>query len=197
MRQIRREHLDRDYGLSLGPKHNRPKPPEIDDQGNLRLNPLRYRLEDFPPALLLDRKGVVWHFSVAESGEILIGSENPFDALKDDEPTALQNGMQQANPGLTTEELRQRLTDQGHPTVTAGFDETGRTTLQPARVSGELRWNEEVARFEVIDRSGRYMHPTVRPDVTPANATRWLGNVAQRLARHFGVPIHPVLHKRK
>jgi hypothetical protein len=138
---------------------------------------------------------VTWHFSVTAKGEILIGAENPFDVLQDDERTALHAGMHQAHPELTADELRKRLNDQGHPTIIAGF-ETGRTTLQPVRVSGELRWNGAAARFEVIDRSGRYMNPAVRPGITPASATRWLANVARRMARQFDVPIHPVLHHR-
>jgi hypothetical protein len=197
VRRLRREQLDRDYGLSLGPKHNRPKAPEIDDQGDLRLNPLRYRLEEFPPALLLDRRGVEWAFAVTADGEILMGAENSFHALEHDERTVLEDGMRQANPELTEDELRRGLIDQGHPTITAGFDATGRSTIQPARVSGVLRWDMEAARFEIIDESGRYMHPTVRPGFTPEDATRWLTNVARRMARHFGVPIHSVLHRRK
>jgi hypothetical protein len=195
LRRLRREHLDRAYGELAGPKHGRPKAGELDDRGDVRLNPLWYRLEDFPPALLLGRKGAVWHHAVGADGEIHIGSEEPRGVLHDEEWTELFDAMHQAEPDLTMEQLQDRLDKQGHPTIAAGYDDTGRTTVEPARISGELQWNKATARFEVSDKSGRYMSASVRPGVTAAKSRRWLGNVARRMSRHFGETIHPVLVK--
>jgi hypothetical protein len=105
--------------------------------------------------------------------------------------------MHEAQPELTLEQLQDKLDCQGHPTIAAGFDDTGRTTIKRARVSGELQWNDRTERFEVSDKSGRYMSASIRPGVTAARTQRWLGNVARRMTRHFGVPIHPVVIKNK
>jgi Domain of unknown function (DUF4157) len=197
LRRLRRERLDRAYGELVGPKTGRPKLPELDDRDDVRLNPLWYRLDDFPPALLLERKGALWHYSVGADGELSLGSEKPRGVLQTEEWTALLDGMHEAHPELTLEQLREDLDSQGHPTIAAGFDDTGRTTVEPGRVSGELQWNAKTERFEVSDKSGRYMSAGVRPGLTAGTTRRWLANVARRMTRHFGVTIHPVVIKNR
>jgi hypothetical protein len=128
-------------------------------------------------------------------GQIHIGSEEPRGVLQEEEWTVLLDGMHQTEPDLTVEELKGRLDTQGHPTIAAGFDDTGRTTVEPARVSGELQWNKVNERFEVSDKSGRYMSASVRPGVSPEKGRRWVGNVARRMGRHFSGRIHHVLVK--
>lgn len=72
---------------------------------------------------------------------------------------------------------------------------SGRTTVEPVRVSGELRWNKVNERFEVCDMSGRYISASVRTGVSPEKGRRRVGNVARRMGRHFSGRIHQVLVK--
>ncbi|MFE4453468.1 hypothetical protein [Streptomyces sp. NPDC056796] len=185
---------DRDFGPLAGPK--RVKDTELDDQGDVRLNPLWYRLEDFRPALL-ERRGARWHFAVDEDGRILIGSEQPLGIADDEELGRLLDGMRdsEANAGLTMDELRKALDGQGHPTVAAGFTAHGDTRIRPARIAGELAFDPGAGRWEVSDKSGRYMSSRIRPGLRPADAHAWLTNVAERMGTAFGTEITPVLYK--
>ncbi|WP_433558429.1 hypothetical protein ACQPWY_07660 [Pseudonocardia xinjiangensis] len=185
----RRQRLDHEYGPLAGPKRVKEES-EFADDGDVRLNPVWYRLENIPPGLLLDRgKNAVWCFSVGARGEVLMGSEDITTVVEDEEWARLLTGMQEKDPTLTMDQLQLRLNAAGHPTIAAGFQPLGRTQVKPARVSGELRWNAETERFEINDQSGRYMSKKVRPGLERADAARWMTNLADRMAKHFGVPI--------
>jgi hypothetical protein len=185
--------MDADYGQMLGPKEGSTKPWELTETKGIRVNPLWYRLEDFPRQLLLERKGALWHYSVGGNGEISIGSEEIRGVVQDDEWEQLHAGMQTKDSSLTMEDLKGQLDRQGHPTIAAGFSSSGRSAIRPARVSGEVQWKNE--RFEVNDKSGRYMSKKVRADSTADESMRWLENVARRMSAQWGVEVHPVIVK--
>ncbi|WP_204033909.1 hypothetical protein [Micromonospora qiuiae] len=186
--------LDHEYGPVVEPK--RVKEAEKAADGGVRLNPVWYRLDDFPPTLL-ERKDAHWHYAVDADGEIRIGSEEISTVLDEPEWQQLLTGMRRVEGDLTMEQLRAALDGQGHPTIAAGFDEVGGTVVQAARVSGELSWNEAAGRWEANDKSGRYMSDKVRPDLEAADVTRWVGNVARRMSAQFGpgYEVRPVLLK--
>ena len=181
--------LDHAYGGLAGPK--RIKPGERDDRGALRLNPFWYRLEDAPRDLLR-RRGAHWHYLVNQAGDILLGTEEIGTVLTEREWADLATAMNRADPEMTVDRLKQLLDHQGHPTIAAGFDEAGRTVQRPARVSGELVFNADAARWEVNDRSGRYMRPKIRKSTDPSATVDWAARVAKRLSDHFGEPINAV-----
>jgi hypothetical protein len=185
----RRQRLDHEYGPLVGP-HRVKEESELAEDGDVRLNPVWYRLENFPPGLLLDRgKSAVWCFSVGARGEILMGCEDITTVVEVVEWARLLTAMQEKDPTLTMDELQLRLNSSGHPTIAASFQSLGRTQVKPARVSGELLWNAELERFEINDKSGRYMSKKVRAGLQRADAVRWMTTVADRMTRHFGVPI--------
>ena len=186
--------LDHEYGPVVEPK--RVKEAEKATDGGVRLNPVWYRLDDFPPTLL-ERRDAHWHYAVDVDGEIRIGSEEISTVLDEPEWQQLLTGMRRVEGDLTMEQLRAALDGQGHPTIAAGFDEVGGTVVQAARVSGELSWNEAAGRWEVNDKSGRYMSDKVRPGLRAADLTRWVGNVARRMSAQFGpgYEVTPVLLK--
>lgn len=193
--QSNQQELDHEYGQLAGPKGGQAKPAELAD-GELRLNPMWYRLEDFPPKLLLERKKAIWLYSVGAGGEISVGVEKMEDVVEPQEWKKLFDGMRQKDPDLTElGHIQELLNDLGHPTIAAAFHPLGKTKLSPARVSGELRWEDENSRFVVSDKSGRYMSPKVREDVTQEQAERWLANVARRMSERLGVTVHPVVVK--
>ncbi|MGW7572022.1 hypothetical protein ACWGJV_37885 [Streptomyces tendae] len=173
---------------------------EFDDRGQVRLNPLWYRLGDFKPTLLersglLERTGAVWHYAVDEDGESSIGSDQPLTIAEADELVELLTAMQTKNPDLTMDQLKAAIDNQGHPTVAAAFDPTGAARIRPARISGELSYRTSTGRWEVTDKSGRYMSNKIRPSVDPEAAQRWLAEVAREMSRHFGVEVAPLLFK--
>ena len=191
----RRKRLERDYGPLTGPHRVKPES-ELADDEKVRLNPVWYRLEDFPPALLLDRgRQAVWCFSVGARGEILMGTEMINTVVEDAEWTRLFDGMREKDPTLTMSDLRVHLNASGHPTIAAGFESLGRTKTQPARFSGELLWSDPAegeegpGHFVINDKSGRYMGPKVRPGLKREDSLRWMDNVARRMSRHFGIAI--------
>ncbi|MEV4346260.1 hypothetical protein AB0J83_17460 [Actinoplanes sp. NPDC049596] len=179
--------LDHEYGGLAGPK--RIKPGERDEQGRLRLNPLWYRLEDFPPRLLDDRPGAHWQYLVDENGDILLGAEEITTVVAEDEWRQLAGAIARVDPDITVERLKELLDHQGHPTVAAGFDEVGHTVRRPARISGELSYDEATQRWVINNKSGRYMKPKVRKGMGPETSRPWTERVAARLQDHFGRPI--------
>ncbi|MFG1867284.1 flagellar biosynthesis protein FlhF [Micromonospora arborensis] len=183
--------LDHEYGVVVKPK--RVKPGELAD-GRVRLNPVWYRLADFPPAFL-ERKDARWHYTVDADGEIRIGTEEIRTVLDDEEWQQLLTGMRRLDGQLTLEGLKASLDGQGHPTIAAGFVGPGVTEERPARVSGEFGWNAVTGRWEANDKSGRYMSEKVRSDLDPDNLMRWVGNVAGRIGAQLGVEVTPVLLK--
>ena len=182
--------IDHRFGPLAGPK--KVKDREFDDGGQVRLNPLWYRLEDFKPTLL-ERTGAVWHFTVDEDGHILLGSDALLTIAEEDELQELLTPMREKDPALTMDQLKGYLDNQGHPTVAAGFHDTGATRLRPARISGELSY--QAGRWEVSDKSGRYMSNKVRPGLDANAAQSWLSNVAQEMSQQFGVHVEAVLFK--
>jgi hypothetical protein len=185
------EHTER-FGPLAGPK--KVKDSELNDEGQVRVNPLWYRLEDFKPALL-ERTSGVWHYAVDEDGHILIGSEEPLTLIEDGELRKLLEGMQSRNPDLTMEELKAALVHQGHPSITVGFTDEGTTRVRPARIAGELAYNKDLARWELNDKSGRYMSFKIRPGLKADVAGLWLRNAADRISEALHVSVTPVLFK--
>jgi hypothetical protein len=210
--------VDREYGVLVAAK----KVKQVEqDAGGVRVNPLWYRLEDFPRELLLGRPGSVWHYSVGADGAISIGSEELISVVQEREWEELLAGILRRDPGAVRPEairpevlaefqedhpgeplpqtpmevLKFLMNGLGHPTIALDFGELGMAVEAPGRVSGELVWNAESRRWEVNDKSGRYMSKKVRPDVDPGDSLRWLGNVARRIGEHFGVEVAPVLLK--
>ncbi len=170
---------------------------ERDDQGDIRLNPLWYRLSDLPPGVVLSHRGGKWRYVVRADGAIYIGAEKFESMLSDDEWENLVGNMRlaEANRDLTVDELKAALRRQGHPTIAAGFTDTGTAVAAPARVGGGLHWNPDMERWEVNDKSGRYMSTTARPGITEERALPWITNVAARLTEHLGVEIAPVPYR--
>ncbi|MFF9490445.1 hypothetical protein [Streptomyces sp. NPDC014676] len=188
------EELDRAYGPLAGPKKVKERERDQRDSRQVRLNPLWYRLEDFKPALL-ERTSGVWHYVVDEDGEISIGSDKVLDVMTEDELHELFSRMREADESLTLERLTAALDNQGHPTVAAGFRADGTTVVRPGRISGELAYNQAAGRWELTDKSGRYMSNKIRPSLPPDQAVRWLANTARRIGERVGTPVTAVLYK--
>ncbi|MFI8006968.1 hypothetical protein [Streptomyces sp. NPDC086010] len=178
--------LDVMFGPAVAPKT--VKRGEQDDAvaPQVRLNPLWYPLEDFRPALL-DRGGV-WLYAIDQDGRFFLGSEDVWSIAGEEERQQLLAAMRTTRPGLTMQELRGVLNDQGVPTVAAGFDEAGATVVGPARVGGELFRDPLTGRW-TIDASSRYVGPAVRPGVEAASVTRWVRNAAEVLSSALGIPV--------
>ncbi|WP_329042842.1 hypothetical protein OHT61_31340 [Streptomyces sp. NBC_00178] len=178
--------LDVMFGPAVAPKT--VKRSEQDDavSPQVRLNPLWYPLEDFRPALL-DRGGV-WLYAIDQDGRFFLGSEDVWSIAGEEERQRLLAAMRTTRPGLTMQELRGVLNDQGVPTVAAGFDEAGATVVGPARVGGELFRDPLTGRW-TIDASSRYVGPAVRPGVEAADVTRWVRNAAEVLSSALGITV--------
>ncbi|WP_212999908.1 toxin glutamine deamidase domain-containing protein [Winogradskya consettensis] len=180
--------LDRAYGELAGPK--RVKAGERDDRGDVRVNPLRYPLSEFPRAFL-DRHAARWHYVVDEQGEIVIGTEEVGTVLTDAEWRELAGWT-----STEVDELKAELDHQGHPTLGAGFTADGRTVRRPARIAGEISYDGTAGRWEINDKSGRHMSAKVRQNVTPDRILGWVERVAGRFHDRFpDVEFHPVLTK--
>ncbi|BCY15452.1 hypothetical protein [Actinoplanes sp. L3-i22] len=161
----------------------------------VRLNPAWMPLADFHPNLFEGRPDAHWHYVVTPDGEIYIGSEEILTVVSDAQLRDLHAGMVTKNPDLTLDQLRDSINQQGHPTIGARFDGDGKSYAGQARVSGELGVNPATGRWEVNDKSGRYMSGKVRPDLQVADVKRWLANVAERMTAQFGIPVEPRLFK--
>jgi hypothetical protein len=172
-----------DYRLAplVAPKPGKVKEQELEqkDEGaeeRVRLNPLWYPLSEFPPTLL-SRLGARWQYAVVGNGNVYIGSGYLKSVLTDEEREKSKDWLDAAD-GLA------------HPTIAAGFTPSGQTVLAKARISGEFGWNAEARRWEVNDKSGRYMSEVVRPKLTVAEVERWLGNVAALFTERLGIKVH-------
>jgi hypothetical protein len=126
--------LDKKFGPLAGPKEIKER--ERDDQGELRLNPVWYPLEEFHEGLLVE--GRTWMYVIDERGGIFLGSDEKLGSvISDGQWKAQVAGMRAADPGLDAAKLRSALTGQGHPTVGTGFETGGATALaRPARIAG-------------------------------------------------------------
>ncbi|MFE7873025.1 toxin glutamine deamidase domain-containing protein [Micromonospora humida] len=183
--------LDGTYGPAV--RAARITPEERDDTGDVRLNPLWYRLADFPAHLLDPARARSWRYVVAEDGEIYLGAADAAAAMRPRDFRALLAGMRQHDPELTAERLREQLGGQGHAGLAVGFDARGRAIERHARVGGELTWNESARRWQVDDRSAQYMGVT-RPTMDPAEVQGWLGTVAAAVGGRLDRDVIPVRH---
>jgi hypothetical protein len=202
-------HRDPDhyFGPTVAPK--RAKPEEMDGP-DVRLNPLWTPLEQIKPSLLTGTQDGVWLFTVTEDLRVLVGSEQPSAIMSEEQLTDLVAGLQEAAHRVRDEEeddedkqkLREMDPDQarkwviermdglGHVGIAAKFASDGRTGLGSSRVSGEFRRSEKFLYLTVNDKSGRYMSKKVRgEDLDPADAARWLDNVAKLFSEHLGVEV--------
>ncbi len=191
--------LDHEYGPLVPPK--RVKDEEADSEGFPRVNPVLYRLSELPREVLLGHTEAQWHYAVDADGDIRIGSEQLGQMLSDeellDQYANYHNGARPEIGDPAVQEFRDRIDGQGHPTIAVEFTDSGEVAnaAPPARVSGEIGWNDEAQRWEANDKSGRYMSEKVRPSPDPDDIHRWIGNVAVRLSRRLGVPVTPTLLK--
>lgn len=160
------------------------------DDGSLRVNPAWYKLEDFPPDLLVKDINVRWIYTVDEDGEIALGRDQMV--LNERQVASLAAAMHEKDPSITGDKLHDKLTGLGHPTVAVGFDPDGRTRVGSARISGELWWNEDETRFEINEDSGRYMHPEVRSETDRVSSDRFARQVAKRMTQRFGTEVYYV-----
>src|SRR5690348_12907984 len=69
----RRRELDHWYGPPVGPKGVKER--ERDEDGDVRLNPLHYRLAELRREFFLKRTGAVWHYVAGVDGEIRVGTD--------------------------------------------------------------------------------------------------------------------------
>jgi hypothetical protein len=194
--------LDHAYGPLVGPSW--VKTEEQDAETRVpRINPVWYRLSDMPPEVMSSHTNAKWIYGVDAEGHIRIGSANLSTMLSDEE-LAEQYGYHHQGQQPSDEQLekfRKRLDGQGHPTIAVEFGADGQISQidrehhPQSRVSGEIVWNREAKSWEVNINSGRYMHgnkqwsKTRKPRPTEAEYRRWLGNVADRLSAHLGVPV--------
>lgn len=174
--------LDHAAGQAVPPK--KTKDHEIDDKGDVRLNPLWVPLSEFNGRDLDNSpEGAKWQYAVTEDGEISLGSEDVASLIPKGQLDRLLAGMRTKQPGLTAADLSGGLENMGHPTIAAHFDQvTGRTTSNPkGRVSGELYRIGGV--WTLNDKSGRFMAEKVRGKPQTEDLERWLSGVAQRISR--------------
>jgi hypothetical protein len=183
----------RDDALAAPVLPKRVKDEELDADGEVRINPLWTPLEDIDPDLLIaGNRDAVWIYTVTQEGRVLVGSEKPSDVLPDDQFDALLDGVRTRHPETTADELRRTVDGLGHTGIAARFRADGRLDPGASRVSGEFLWSEELGSWTVNDKSGRYMSKSVRPDLPPEEAARWLENVAAQFTRRLGFTVRPV-----
>ncbi|MFI7079310.1 hypothetical protein ACIBO1_18620 [Micromonospora sp. NPDC049903] len=201
--------LDRTSGPAVHPKG--AKPFEVDPPGSadgktitgdalrtqqMRVNPAWMPLSDFTPEIHAGRPDARWHYVVTEAGEIMIGSEEILTVVSARQLADLHAAMRATDPGLTLDQLRNSINQQGHPTIGVRFDGEGRALVGRGRISGELHRDPDTGRWGVDDKSGRYMSEKIRPGLDPADVQRWLDDVAARLTAQLGeiVEARPYKH---
>jgi hypothetical protein len=193
--------LDHEYGPLIACHGVRDW--EQGPDGRIKLNPLWYRLSDFEPAFL-ERKDACWFYTVDASGEIFLGCKKIDTIFTGKELERLPEGIRHSNPEMTVDALKKLLNKQGYPTIAVEFDESGKTTGSVmSRISGELAWNRDTARWQINDRSGRYMLPRIAhalgthsgSGMVDVDFGRWMENVATRMSARFGIEVTPGLPK--
>jgi hypothetical protein len=184
--------LDHEYAWLAGPKLTKEQ--EQHPDGSTRINPLFYKLSDFP-LTMLERHGASWVYVVDAAGEIYIGTEKVRTVLTEREWDSWFRTMHPGHVRLTApqyeaelEAFKKSQDGQGHTTIGIGF-ENGRPVTRMARVAGELNWDATSGQWQVNDMSGRFMSDTVRPNLDAADTTRWVKNVAGRMSIRFGRPV--------
>ncbi|MET7683635.1 hypothetical protein [Streptomyces sp. NPDC005423] len=200
-------------GTAVPPK--RIKPAELDDNGDIRVNPFFVPLGDIPREVILDGKpGAVWHFSavlredVNEPGVlrwgVTLGSEELLTAMGRMDFLKVLGGLrkgalkqQEENPGEeikypTQEDLKRNIDGLGHPTIAVDFKINGTTKSGDAAVSGEFRYDRNRNLGTANDKSGRYMSEKARPekkDRDPEKIADWGRMVAEKFGEHLRVPV--------
>ncbi|WP_158713248.1 OTU domain-containing protein [Streptomyces sp. NRRL B-12105] len=191
--ELRARGRRRDGDLAPPVRPKRVKKEELDEDEEVRINPLWTPLDEIDPDLLLaGNRNAVWIYTVTPEGRVLLGSEKPSDVLSEDQFDALLAGVRTRRPGMTADDLRGTVDGLGHTGVAARFGTGGRLAPGASRVSGEFLWSEELRSWTVNDKSGRYMSKAVRPDLPPQEAARWLENVAGMFTERLGVTVRPV-----
>lgn len=199
---------DYPFGRPVPPK--KTKSQEMDDQGEVRLNPLWTPLEDIPSAFITEgREEAIWHYSVVEverkvAGEVkkepvvMLGSEEIFTVLPKAQQERLLAGMQEAAQRRrakeqpeeravepTREDPERAINRLGHPTIAAGFTDGGATRMRDAMMSGELHAFPSKNLVVLNDKSGRYMSVTARGEVDPRDVATWGENVRKLFSDHL------------
>jgi hypothetical protein len=191
--ELRTRGRRRDGDLAPPVRPKRVKKEELDEDEEVRINPLWTPLDEIDPDLLLaGNRDAVWIYTVTPEGRVLLGSEKPSDVLPEDQFDALLAGVRTRRPGTTADDLRGAVDGLGHTGIAARFGTGGRPVPGASRVSGEFLWSEELRSWTVNDKSGRYMSKAVRPDLPPEEAARWLENVAGMFTERLGVTVRPV-----
>ncbi|GAA2631434.1 hypothetical protein [Streptomyces axinellae] len=200
-------------GTSVLPK--RAKDHELDDQGDIRVNPFLVPLEEIPREVILDGKpGAVWHFSAVLRGEpdnpdvlrwrVMLGSEELLTVMSRMDFLKVLGGLrkgaleeQKANPEEeiaypTQEGLAKNISGLGHTTIAVDFKIHGATKAGKAALSGEFRYDPACNAGWINDKSGRYMSKRVRTKKTdrdPEKIAEWGQAVAKEFSDHLGIPV--------
>ncbi|MEV5755121.1 hypothetical protein AB0L00_45630 [Actinoallomurus sp. NPDC052308] len=177
--------FDRAFGEPVFPGGLRAR--ELDDQADLRLNPLWSLLEDVPPSVLTRNRKAVWLYTVRPDGRVVVGSETPGRLLGPEQLADLRASdptLAELDDDAARETLDERWGRIGHPGIGADFAANGDAKEGSSRVSGEFRWDEELRQWVVDDDSGRYMYS--RGAYPPNVARHWLWNAAALFSAHTG-----------
>ncbi|MGC4854992.1 hypothetical protein ACLQ24_16770 [Micromonospora sp. DT4] len=167
------------FGAPAGPIGLRST--ERQPDGSVRLNPTWRRLDDPGVAEALNNgRGLRWNYSVGPDGVLQLGVEDVRSSYDDSELDELYRRMNDRMP-LAREEFDAIFAFAGHPAIGVGFDNEGNLFVRPARISGELAYNQHSGDWVVNDKSGRYMDAHVRPPVA-RDSNFWLKNVATLIA---------------
>lgn len=194
-RRQERKQLDHGSGLALNAK--KIKDHEIDDKGQLRINPVWIPLKNLTGEILdQSPPGAKWQYAVTPSGDIFFGSEDITSIIGSEQIDKIYEGMakvydgrDEEHPKLTREELVKKMMEMGHPTIAAAFKKKGATKNAPkARVSGEMHLEDGV--WTLNDKSGRYMAEKVRGKLDHADLERWMSGVADRISKQTGKKIN-------
>jgi hypothetical protein len=200
---------DYPFGPPVAPKRTDDRPQEMDDMGQVRLNPAWVSLEAISAdAFTKGPEGAAWIYSVVEiereiAGEkrmepvIMLGSEKVSTLFHDPELDDLLSRMQEAqhrqakaHPDgsaevLTKEDIKKAIDKLGHPTITAAFTPDGKTRVQEAMMSGELHAYPSKNLVVLNDKSGRYMSVKARGEVDPQEVAAWGEEVRRLFSKHL------------
>ncbi len=162
---------------------------EHDDEGQLRVNPVWIKLEHLTGEILdQSPKNAKWQYAMTEENDIYFGSEDIASITHPEDLDRLHEGMKAKDPELTRESMITSMDKMGHPTISAHFDqETGRSILSKARLSGEMHFKNGV--WTLNDKSGRYMAEKVRGKPAQDELRRWMSGAAKRIGAKTGKKI--------
>ena len=200
-------------GTSVLPK--RAKDRELDDQGDIRVNPFLVPLEEIPrEVILIGKPDAVWHFSAVLRAEpdnpdvlrwrVMLGSEELLTVMGRMDFLKLLGSLrkgaveqQKADPGAevkypTQKDLEKKISGLGHTTIAVDFKIHGTTKAGKAALSGEFRYDPVRRVGWVNDKSGRYMSDKVRTnkaDRDPEKIAEWGETVAKAFSDRLGIPV--------